>query len=254
MRSKQTWLLALLLSVVYAIPSFGFQVAANEEFGQASEADRQVSKLVKLLMDRQHLSNRELDDTISRRAFDLFVKSLDPMKVYFDQKDVNELGQYRDMLDDEMRTGQYNIAFAIFKRYLQRVVQRVDYAMSLLDNEFDFTVDEEIITDRDQIEFAKSDAEIQERWRKRMKFNLLAFNNDDDDDEKKKKVDPVEKLKKRYSLFKNRMHQTDNEDVVEMYVSAITNSYDPHTSYMSTESFKNFKISLSLQLLSLIHI
>ena len=248
MRSKQTWLLALLLSVVYAIPSFGFQVAANEEFGQASEADRQVSKLVKLLMDRQHLSNRELDDTISRRAFDLFVKSLDPMKVYFDQKDVNELGQYRDMLDDEMRTGQYNIAFAIFKRYLQRVDQRVDYAMSLLDNEFDFTVDEEIITDRDQIEFAKSDAEIQERWRKRMKFNLLAFNNDDDDDEKKKKVDPVEKLKKRYSLFKNRMHQTDNEDVVEMYVSAITNSYDPHTSYMSTESFKNFKISLSLQL------
>lgn len=44
------------------------------------------------------------------------------------------------------------------------------------------------------------------------------------------------------------MHQTDNDDVVEMYVSAITNSYDPHTSYMSTESFKNFKISLSLQL------
>lgn len=248
MRFKHTWFPALLLTVVFAIPSFGFQSMETEEFGKTSEADRQVSKLVKLLMDRQHLSNRELDDTISRRAFDLFVKSLDPMKVYFDQKDVDSLGQYRDILDDEMRNGRYTVAFKIFKRYLERVDQRVDLAMKLLDSDFDFTVDEEMITDRDQVEFAKTDEEMRDRWRKRIKFNLLAFNNDDDDDEKKKKADPVEKLKKRYSLFKKRMHQTDNDDVVEMYVSAITNSYDPHTSYMSTESFKNFKIALSLQL------
>ena len=255
MRFKHTWFPALLLTVVFAIPSFGFQALATEEFGKTSEADRQVSKLVKLLMDRQHLSNRELDDTISRRAFDLFVKSLDPMKVYFDQKDVDELSQYRDVLDDEMKNGRYSVAFKIFGRYLKRVDQRVELVMKLLESDFDFTIDEEMITDRDQVEFAKSEEEIRDRWRKRIKFNLLAFNNDDDDedeaeaeDEKKAKVDPVEKLKKRYSLFQKRMRQTDNDDVVEMYVSAVTNSYDPHTSYMSTESFKNFKVSLSLQL------
>ena len=183
MRFKHTWFPALLLTVVFAIPSFGFQALATEEFGKTSEADRQVSKLVKLLMDRQHLSNRELDDTISRRAFDLFVKSLDPMKVYFDQKDVDELSQYRDVLDDEMKNGRYSVAFKIFGRYLKRVDQRVELVMKLLESDFDFTIDEEMITDRDQVEFAKSEEEIRDRWRKRIKFNLLAFNNDDDDED-----------------------------------------------------------------------
>ena len=44
------------------------------------------------------------------------------------------------------------------------------------------------------------------------------------------------------------MHQTDTEDVVEMYITAITSSFDPHTSYMSKGTFENFLIQMGLEL------
>ena len=159
MRTKQTWLIAILLIPISGIIAMRAQ-AQQEEFGKTSQADRQVSLLVKELMENRHLSSRSLDDTISRRAFDLFVKSLDPMKVYFEQQDIDELSIYRESLDDEMRQGRYNIAFKVFKRYLDRVDERVQTVLELLEKDFDFTLDEDMVTDADQIEFSKSSDEM----------------------------------------------------------------------------------------------
>ena len=39
------------------------------------------------------------------------------------------------------------------------------------------------------------------------------------------------------------MHQFDNDDIVEAFVTAVTSAYDPHTSYMSKSTFKNFLIT-----------
>jgi carboxyl-terminal processing protease len=62
------------------------------------------------------------------------------------------------------------------------------------------------------------------------------------------KDDPKEKLRRRYRNFSNRMKQLDNSDVVEMFVTAVTTSFDPHTTYMSKDTFKSFMIQMSLQL------
>ncbi len=214
-----------------------------QPLGRPSQAERQVSRLVAQLMQRDHLSSRPLDDMISERAFDLYTQALDPMKMYFTQADIADFQKYRDSLDDKMKQGDYEIAFTIFKRFLERVDQRVALAIKLADEDFDFAIDEDMVTDRDLTEFAKDEADAEARWRKRIKYTMLVFAN-----EKDSKKDPKERIKNRYTSFMNRMHQTDNDDVVEMYISAITNSYDPHTSYMSSESFKNFMIAMSLQL------
>ncbi len=57
-----------------------------------------------------------------------------------------------------------------------------------------------------------------------------------------------EKLQKRYSSFQKRMHQLDDDEVLEFYLSAMTNAYDPHSSYMSPSTLENFEISMSLGL------
>ncbi len=54
-------------------------------------SDRQVTKVVTTLMKREHLSKHPLDDEISRRGLQLFIKSLDGMKLYFYQSDIDEL-------------------------------------------------------------------------------------------------------------------------------------------------------------------
>ena len=281
--SNPCFFLAAVLPVVVGISILCFQLAETraDDLGRPTFANKMVAKLVTKLMQDDHLSNRPLDDQISQRAFDLFVKSLDPMKVYFAQSDIDEFSVWRTDLDDEMKRGDFTAAFAIFRRFLQRVDQRTETAVGMVDMEHDFTVKEEMVTDSDLLTFATTEEQAVEKWRKRIKYSLLVFRDDesredketekedggsgtkDSDDtgdtdgetdeesksvKKKEKKDPKEVLRKRYRSFARRMHQTNAEEVIEMFVSAVTNAFDPHTTYMSSKTFENFRILLSLQL------
>ncbi len=231
-----------------------------DDLGKPTRTDQLVSKMVATLMQRDHLSSRALDDTISERAFDQFIKMLDPMKVYFLESDIEEFNQWKDQLDDQMVDGDFSAAFAVFKRFLDRVDQRTALALEMIDVDHDFSIDEDIVTDRDLIEFPRNEEEARNRWRKRIKYSLLVLKSDKDEEDQekenkestdskpKKSVDPKEQLRKRYTSFARRMHQTDSEDVVEMYITAITSSFDPHTSYMSKGTFENFLIQMGLEL------
>ena len=214
-----------------------------EEFGVPNQAERQVSLLVTQLMQREHLSRRRMDDDIARRAFKMFIRALDPMKIYFTQSDIDQFGVYQEQIDDRIQRGDYSIAFSIFKRFLKRVDERVETANELVDREFDYTIEEEIVTDRDMIQYPASEDEAHDRWRKRIKYELMVMSN-----EKAATTDPKERLNNRYKSYARRMHQIDNSDIVEMFISSITTSFDPHTSYMSSETFENFMISMRLQL------
>ena len=88
-------------------------------------------------------------------------------------------------------------------------------------------------------------AEAWQRWRKRIKYDLLVLKADDDGIEGKEAID---KLKRRYHSFAKRMHQTSNADLLEMYLTSLTSAYDPHTSYMSDETLENFNIAMRLKL------
>ena len=237
--------LASLLSIALLVIFSGCLSAQEdtEEFGKPREADRQVSRIVANLMQRDHLSSRPLDDAISERAFDQYVKTLDSMKIYFLQSDIEEFDGWRTEIDDKMKKGDYQFAFAVFNRFLERVDQRVETANKWIDAKHDFSVQEEMLTERDDYEYAKTEAEAVERWRKRIKYNLLVENSVEEPEE-----DPKDKLRKRYSSFARRMGQTDNDDVVEMYITAVTTSFDPHTTYMSKATYENFHIQMKLKL------
>ena len=244
-----------LMVLIPGSTTFAQQANVDQSDFEASQADRQVSLLVSRLMQKDHLSRRQLDDNISRRAFDMFTRALDPMKVYFTQSDVDQFSSFEDKIDDLMKRGDYSIAFTIFNRFLERVDQRVETAMELIDRDFNYDIDEEIVTDRDMIEYAKNESEAVDRWRKRIKYNLMVLNTEkksteDSETEKadKPEDDPKERLRKRYKSYSRRMHQTDANDIVEMFISSITTSFDPHTTYMSNETFENFMISMRLQL------
>lgn len=205
--------------------------------------DRQVTLMVSTLIKRDHLSKHPIDDEISQRGLKSFLKTLDTMKLYFLQSDVDEFQQRRAELDDQIREGDINFAYTIFKRYLQRLDERLPAIEKFIQSTHDFSVKEEISTDTDAIQYARSEAEIQDRWRKRVKYDLLVLKGD--------KVEGEEaqtRLKRRYSSYAKRMHQTDSDELLEMYLTAFTSSLDPHTTYMSPSSLQNFMIQMSLQL------
>jgi len=193
------------------------------------------------------------------------VKMLDPSKSYFMKSDIEKFADRKLDIASTFQSGDYSLALDIYKKFLERVDQRSALAVELVDSEQDFSIDENMITDPDNMEFADSEGEAIERWRKRVKYNLLVLEADNildaekekeakdkpeatDAKPKKKEEPPKVKLRKRYASFARRMHQTNTEEVIEMFITAITTSYDPHTSYMSKKTFENFMITMSLEL------
>jgi carboxyl-terminal processing protease len=177
----------------------------------------------------------------------------------------------------------------VFQRYLQRVDERVKIVDELLAQPKDFTIDEEMLVDRDQLQYPKDPNEARERWRKRMKYDLLVLKTEKekktaasdpvkdsnqsagDSDEIKKNAQnqseqtvkepkteqisknieeksPVDRLTQRYRSYAKRMHQTDADDLLEIYLNSLTTSFDPHTDYMSPRNFENFNIMMRLEL------
>jgi carboxyl-terminal processing protease len=210
--------------------------------------ERMVSNFVAHMMEHRHLSRHMVDDEISRRAMDQYLKRLDPTRAYFLKSDIDEFSKWQTSLDDQLKSGDSTAAFEIYGRFLQRVIERTTDVLSLIDANHDFSIDEEMIIDRDHLKYAADETEARENWRKRIKYALLALRSNQDVTDVDKTLDPKEILRKRYRTSARRIHQMDNEDVVEQYISAITSSFDPHTNYLSRETFEDMKIQMSLEL------
>ncbi len=245
---------------------------ATEQLARPTMQNALAARLVATMMERLHLSKLPLNDTIAERAFDKYIKVLDPLKDYFLQSDIEEFSAFEKQIDDKIQAGNFDIALVIFRRFIERVEQRTTLALEMVDHPHDFTIDETIVTDPDMLEFAKTDDEVREKWRKRVKYSLLVLQSakemsdkkkkekdaaedsatDTEEETKpvvKKKPDPPEViLRRRYTAYSRRMHQLDTEDVIERYISAITTSFDPHTSYMSKKTYENFIIQMGLEL------
>jgi carboxyl-terminal processing protease len=205
--------------------------------------DYYTTQEVARLLARDHLLGHKLDDEISQRALKTFLSSLDPWKLYFYQSDVDTFLKSQDDLDDMARNGDLRFAYEVFGVFLKRVDERVALAEELLRAPHDFTADEQMITDRDEVHYARTVAEAHDRWRKRVKYDLLMLKVDGIDGQQAQ-----EKLTKRYDSFRKRMHQTDGEELLEIFLDALTSSFDPHTSYMSPSTYENFLIMMRLEL------
>lgn len=203
----------------------------------------QITKLVCQMIEKEHLARLPINDLIAGRVLDHFVKELDPQKLYFLQSDIDEFSQVRATLDDTVKQGNIDWAYATFQRYLDRLDQRMAEAEKLVDATYDFTVKESMIYDAKELKWAVDDAEINERWRKRIKYDLLLFRLEKMPEEEAKK-----KLHSRYRNIKKNMHQTESEDILEIFLTSLASSFDPHSSYMSPRSEADFRIQMKLSL------
>jgi carboxyl-terminal processing protease len=207
--------------------------------------DRAVARAVtKTLLD-EHLTRHPLDTEISRRCFKEFMKTLDSYKLYFWQSDYDKFKLSEDELAGKIRNGDIGFAYQVFETLLTRIDQRLKLVDKLLadSDKLDFTTDEEMVTDPDRTVYAATPEQMEEKWTKRIKYDLLQ-----QEVEKTPKAEIHDKLTRRYHGFAKRMHQINGDELLEMYLNALTTSFDPHTSYMSASTLENFNIMMRAQL------
>jgi carboxyl-terminal processing protease len=207
--------------------------------------DRLVVQLVCNFLKTAHLVKPEIDNEISKRLFQRFLKDLDPTKSYFLKGDIEEFRSYETKLDRMLEKGDISFAYKVYARLLTRIGESQKLVEELVAANHDFTVKEYLSTDYDKVDYASTPEDLRERWRKRIKFELLQ------EQLAKKPVPEAEakqKILNRYQGALKRWKQLDNYDLLEIYLSDLTTSVDPHSSYMSPNTLADFDIAMSLQL------
>jgi len=206
----------------------------------------QAARLAAELLTRYHYKPVPLDDAMSGKIFDRYLKSLDGEKYFFVQSDIDQLQAARTRLDDAIITENLSLPFAIFNLYTQRVVERFTYARSLLKEGFDFRQKESFRNEREKEAWPKSEQAMQELWRMRVKNDWLRLKLAGKDD---KSI--VETLDKRYENSVRRMARTKSEDAFQIFMNAYTMAIEPHTNYMGSRAVEEFDISMRLSLVGI---
>ncbi|MBV7492909.1 carboxy terminal-processing peptidase [Pseudomonas sp. PDM24] len=229
------------------LPMSSNSFAANSWDKLQPDRDEVIASLnVVELLKRHHYSKPPLDDARSVIIYDSYIKLLDPSRSYFMASDIAEFDKWKTQFDDFLKSGDLNAGFTIYKRYLDRVKARLDFALAELNkgvDKIDFTAKETLLVDRKDAPWLKTTAELDDLWRKRVKDEVLRMKISG-----KESKQIQETLTKRYKNQLSRLDQTRAEDIFQAYINTFAMSYDPHTNYLSPDNAENFDINMSLSL------
>lgn len=238
---------AFVASLLALASVTGLAISASRavaELPPVSQGDRNKAIMVSNFMEQAHLDRRPIDDTISLRMHEQFIKMFDPMKLYFTQADADEFNQRAEAHDDNRGDFDLTFAFNVYNRFLQRLDERVDWVnKELADKKYDFQEKSEIVIDPESATYAKSAEEAKERWGNRIKYELLTLMVNGEKEEEAR-----ERIHRRYRNLGRRWHEMDSDELVELYLTAMTNSFDPHSTYMSPRTVEDFNIAIQLSL------
>lgn len=202
-----------------------------------------ASKRISSIFSRSHYKQFKFDDQLSGLVYDRYIKQLDYSRNVFLAADIKHLEQYRDKFDDMVESGKLDVAFEIYNLNVLRRLERYNYALSLLDKEFDFTLKESYEFDREEAQWPADTAELNELWRKKVKYDALNLKLAG-----KEWGDIKSVLTKRYNYAVKRLKQNESEDVFQIVMNAFSRTVEPHTSYLSPRNAERFQMEMNLSL------
>lgn len=268
-------IMILMITVLLAVTSCSF---TTKKFDADDDKDRVLIELMMYVLERGHFDLREVDDEFSEQVFEDFIQSLDPLKRHFLQEDIDDFEEYRFLIDDQIKNQEFDFFDLAYNRLQMRIKDAKAIYPKLLDTSFNFEEDEEIDTDYENLPYAETKAELQDRWKKQLKFSALGTYYDMLDTQNKKleklsekKQDEetdtadeieveedftpqsIEELEKeartttRESIetyFENT-NDIEREDWFGLYINSVASQFDPHTNYFAPQDKDRFDVSMS---------
>ncbi|WP_335921649.1 carboxy terminal-processing peptidase [Shewanella chilikensis] len=203
-----------------------------------------ASKRITGLFSRSHYHRFDLDDAFSQQIFKRYLEQLDYRRNVLLQSDIDSFKVYANQFDDMVRSGDLEPAYKMYDLVQQRRYERFVYALSLLDKEMDFNqAGDAYVFDRKDAAWPKDEAELNELWRQRVKYDALNLKLTG-----KEWPEIVDVLGKRYNNAIKRLKQTNSEDVFQGLMNAFARSVEPHTSYLSPRNAERFQMEMNLSL------
>ncbi|MEQ8530948.1 MAG: carboxy terminal-processing peptidase [Imperialibacter sp.] len=199
--------------------------------------------LITRLLLQNHYRKTPLNDSLSNVIFNNYITNLDNNRMYFVASDIEYFKRYKDYFDNYLLTGNIDVPFQMFRLYQERALDRISKVNKILETEPDFNSDEMFTPDREKEPWAKSFDELDELWRKTIKYQALGLKL-----EGKEWKDIKTTLASRYARYHKMIEQYNSEDAFQMFMNSFTEAFDPHTNYFSPITSENFQIDMAQSL------
>lgn len=261
---KRNWKI-LMLGVFVAVASCSF---TTKEFNDPSK-DRLLIDLISYVLEKGHYDPKDLDDDFSKHVWENFIESLDPLKRYFLAEDIDDFRAYSLLIDDQIRQKDLTFFDVVYNTYLERSEATKAYYREVLSTPFDFSIQEQINTDYENLTYATSESILKEHWRKQLKYTALSNLYDlkqEQSDAREMHPDsiPTDEMRELSQMsskaLEEKARQTtlstleDNYDFTDdlerkdyfaIYLNAIVSEFDPHTNYFAPPDRDRFDLRMS---------
>ncbi|WP_372611880.1 carboxy terminal-processing peptidase [Halomonas sp.] len=222
-------------------------VVATPTLGQFQPTDTQRQAAVEIAESLRygHYTDVDIDDDWSARVFTRYLDVLDGQRAYLMRRDIDAFQDLETTLDDAILDGQLDRVYGLYQRYHERTESRLEWLLAKLDQDmdFDFTGEERLELDREDVPWATNESELDELWRKRLDNAALSQVLGGQDEEQ-----VITNLRQRYEGQLSRVRQTEEEDVFGLFMAAVTGTIDPHSEYLSPRQGESFDIQMRLSL------
>jgi len=209
--------------------------------------------LVQKLLQDHHFAGKPLNEERAKNWIKNYMEALDYNHAFFLNSDLKAYQDtYAPQLAQLTQNGNITPAFEVFAGFNERVRARLDWIKKRLSLPFDFSSDQSYELDRSKVGWPADQTAADELWERRLKFDLLreklVTQKKPAKEKSKTADDPLATVTKRYDRLVKNLDDYDNEEISQMYLTALASLYDPHSSYMSPSTLEDFSIGIKLAL------
>lgn len=224
-----------------------------------TEAMQKETRATAILLEKLHISKKEMSNVDMDSVLRTFCEKLDPNKIYFNAKEVDDfVNRYGKTLDLYLQRGNLTPAFEIYQQFHKKVQTRTESALAALDQPIELNQPGVFPIDRRKAPWPATEDDVADLWQKRIRMDMLSeLLGEDRTNEPKsshketgiptitpeKIKESIARLKKRYDKSRTYL-QYDQYEVEELFLNAYTNQYDPHSTFFSQQSLEEFEIAM----------
>ncbi|MBC8299984.1 MAG: carboxy terminal-processing peptidase [Pelagibacterales bacterium] len=249
-------IIIISLTFILGLASCSF---TSRNFDQ-TDKDKLLLQLISYVLDQGHFVEKEINDDFSREVFNEYLNIIDPYKRYFYKSDIEEFKKYEDQLDDKFINAEIDFFDLTYNRVQKRFNESKLIYKEILNNPFDYKIDENFNADFKSLDYVKDKSEMKDRWRKQLKFSSIeTYNNLLEEQENELEDNPSHKTKSnieieleaRESTLKTLNEMYDfyeditRSDWFSFYINSFVEQYDPHTIYYNPEAKDRFDVDMS---------
>ncbi len=224
------------------------------------DKDKLLIDLITYVLNQGHYDAKEINDEFSANVYEDYLEGMDPSKRFFYKEDIEDFSSFKDQIDDQIKGKNIEFFNLTYGRLQQRMEEARSIYNEILAEPFDFSENEKIDTDYDNLKYVSSKAELTKRWKEQLKFNtLITYHDLKEDEESKKEADDSYEVKSDTVLEKEARESTlsnmeryydftddlEREDYFSVYINAIVEEFDPHTFYFAPQEKDRFDIAMS---------